>query len=200
LLATTNPGKRREFSHLLPPGIVVRTLDELGISLPPETGATFAANADLKAEAASRHSGLLTLADDSGLEVAALGGAPGVRSARFAGEPSSDERNRAALLRAMSTLPDGSRTARFVCAVSVAEAGTVIARSEGILDGVIGAASRGSHGFGYDALFQLSDGRTMSELSPSEKNEISHRAIAYRRIVPALLSALGVDLTLGVAQ
>jgi XTP/dITP diphosphohydrolase len=200
LLATTNPGKRREFGQLLPPGIILTTLDDIGLSLPPETGATFAANADLKAKAASRQSGLLALADDSGIEVAALDGAPGVRSARFAGEPRSDERNRTALLEAMRNLPSAARTARFVCAVSVAKAGTVIARSEGTLDGVVATAPRGSHGFGYDPLFQLPDGRTMAELSASEKNEISHRAVAYRRIVPILLSALGIDLTLGVAQ
>jgi XTP/dITP diphosphohydrolase len=199
LLATTNPGKRREFARLLPPGISIKTLDDVDVSLPPETGSTFAANADIKSAAASSQSGLLALADDSGLEVAALGGAPGVHSARYAGEPRSDERNRTALLDALRQVPPESRAARFVCAVSLARAGAVIARTKGIREGSIATAPAGSHGFGYDPLFLLPDGRTMAELPPAEKNEISHRAIAYRRVVPALLAALGIERTLGVS-
>jgi XTP/dITP diphosphohydrolase len=200
LLATSNQGKRREFARLLPPGITLRSLDDVSIKLPPETGDSFAANADLKAAAASLQSGLLALADDSGLEVTALDGAPGIHSARFAGEPPSDERNRAALLDALRDVPAASRGARFVCAVSLAEAGTVIARAEGICEGTITTAPAGSNGFGYDPLFLLPHGCTMAELSPAEKNERSHRAIAYRRVVPALLAALGLDHPVGVTR
>lgn len=200
LLATSNPSKRHEFKQLLPPMIVVKTLDDLGIELPPETGATFQANADLKAVSASLQSGLPTLADDSGLDVTALGGAPGVRSARYAGEPSSDERNRLALLEALRDVPAPARTARFVCAISLAEAGTVVARSEGRCDGSIAAAPSGEFGFGYDPIFRLADGRMMAELSRSEKNQISHRASAYRQVVPVLLEALGIDLAIGVSR
>lgn len=200
LLATTNPGKQREFVQLLPPDVVVKTLDDVRVTLPLEAGATFAANADIKAAAASAQSGMLALADDSGLEVTALGGAPGVRSARFGGEPRSDERNRIALLEAMRDVPAEMRSARFVCSVSVAKAGVVIARSSGTREGCIATKATGRHGFGYDSLFRLPDGRTMAELPPSEKNEISHRAIAYRRVVPALLGALGIDVTSGVYE
>lgn len=192
LLATSNPGKRREFEQLLPPGIIVRTLVDLGLESPEETGSTFAENASLKAEAASARSGLLTLADDSGLEVAALGGQPGVRSARYAGEPASDDRNRAALLSALADVPDADRQARFVCVVSLARAGTTLATAEGRCDGTIAMTPAGSNGFGYDPVFRLPDGRTMAQLSDAEKNRISHRARAYQRIVPALLQALGM--------
>ena len=200
LLATTNAGKRREFAQLLPSNIILRTLDELGVILPPETGTTFAANADVKATSASLQSGLVTLADDSGLEVAALDGAPGVRSARFAGEPRSDERNRAALLEALRADPLSSRSARFVCAVSVAKAGAVVARSEGICAGAIATEASGEHGFGYDPIFLLPDGRTMAQLTPAEKNSISHRALAYRRVLPQLLAALTSDAPLGASR
>jgi XTP/dITP diphosphohydrolase len=200
LLATTNAGKRREFAQLLPANVILRTLDEAGVVLPPEDGATFAANADAKATAASRQSGLVALADDSGLEVAALDGAPGVRSARFAGEPRSDQRNRTALLDALQRVPPGSRAARFVCAVSVAKAGAVVARSEGICEGAVAEKPIGEHGFGYDPIFLLPDGRTMAELSPAEKNSISHRAVAYWRVLPALLAALTTDAPLGASQ
>lgn len=200
LLATTNPGKQREFVRLIPSDVIVKTLDDVRVTLPPEDGATFAANADLKAAAASVQSGMLALADDSGLEVSALGGAPGVRSARFGGEPRSDARNREALLKAMREVPVEMRSARFVCSVSVARAGVVIARSTGVREGFIATAEAGRHGFGYDSLFRLPDGRTMAELPPSEKNEISHRAIAYRRVVPALLGALGMNVTSGVNE
>ena len=200
LLATSNPGKRREFLQLLPLEIGVKTLDDVQVELPPETGATFQANADLKAVSASLQSGLPTLADDSGVVVTALGGAPGVRSARFAGEPPSDERNRLALLEAMRDVPADARTAHFVCAVAFAKAGTIVARSEGRCDGSIAVAPSGAFGFGYDPIFRLPDGRTMAELAPTEKNLISHRAIAYRQIVPALLEALGMELVAGVSR
>ncbi len=198
LLATSNPGKRREFVQLLPPGITVQTLDEAGIDSPAETGATFAENARLKAVAASLQSGLVTLADDSGLEVTILGGDPGVRSARFAGEPPSDRRNRDALLAALDQVPADSRQARFVCVVSLARAGTILAEAEGTCPGTIATTPVGSNGFGYDPIFRLPDGRTLAELPAAEKNEISHRARAYRLILPSLLLALGIDPRSGV--
>lgn len=200
LLATSNPGKRREFVHLLPPGITVRTLDQVEVTLPPETGVTFAENAALKAVAGSRQSGLLTLADDSGLEVAALGGAPGVRSARYAGEPPSDERNRVALLAALALEPDASRRARFVCAVCLARDGSILATAEGTCLGEIATVPAGANGFGYDPVFRLPDGRTMAELTDHEKNTLSHRARAYREILPALLDALGLAANSGACQ
>lgn len=191
LLATTNAGKRDEFRALLPPDVRAVGLDDTAIVLPPETGQTFRANADAKAVHAATAAGLLTLADDSGLEVGALGGAPGVRSARFAGEDASDAANRAALLAAMAAVGDERRDARFVCAVTLAEPGRVIARADGYCEGRIARAERGDFGFGYDPLFLLADGRTMAELSPTEKNRGSHRAAAYRLILPFLLDALG---------
>ncbi|MDQ3694274.1 MAG: RdgB/HAM1 family non-canonical purine NTP pyrophosphatase [Chloroflexota bacterium] len=197
LLATSNPGKRREFLQLLPPAVSVKTLDDVHVTLPEETGATFAENAALKAIAASAQSGLLTLADDSGLEVAALGGDPGVRSARYAGVPPSDDKNRAALLAALRQVPAAARQARFVCAVSLARGGTLMAEAEGICVGIIASAPAGLNGFGYDPLFQLADGRAMAELPATEKNEISHRARAYRAILPALLAAIEHDPSTG---
>lgn len=199
LLATTNPGKRREFSKLVPADVTIHTLGDFAIELPPEVGSTFVENADAKAIAASRQAGLLSLADDSGLEVAALDGAPGIRSARYAGEPQSDQRNRDALLAAMRDLPAPARAARFVCAVALARDGVVIARSEGVVDGTIATEPAGEHGFGYDPVFRLPDGRTMAELPPGEKNRVSHRALAYQLLLPDLLTALGINVTLGVS-
>lgn len=190
LLATTNAGKREEFRALLPTAVGVVGLDDIPLVLPPETGATFAANADTKAAHAAAASGLLTLADDSGLEVDALDGAPGIRSARFAGHDATDAANRAALLAALVGIDDDRRQARFVCAVTLAAPDGVFARAEGFCEGRIGRGERGRFGFGYDPLFLLPDGRTMAELLPAEKNRVSHRAAAYRRILPLLIEAL----------
>lgn len=193
LLATSNPGKRHEFLLLLPSAVNVKTLADVHLTLPEETGTTFAENSALKAIAASVQTGLLTLADDSGLEVVALGGDPGVRSARYAGVPPSDERNRGALLAALRQVPAAARQARFVCAVSLARGGAILAEAEGTCVGIIASAPAGLNGFGYDPLFQLADGRTMAELPAAEKNEISHRARAYRAILPALIAAIEHD-------
>lgn len=190
LLATTNEGKRREFRSLLPPDVDVVGLDAFDIGSPEETGAGFGENADIKARHGADRSGLLTLADDSGLAVEALGGGPGVRSARFAGEGATDAENRAALLAAMAGFDERRRGARFVCAVSLARPGGIVARAEGAVGGRIGWVARGGFGFGYDPLFLLADGRTMAELAPDEKNRISHRADAYRQILPVVLAEL----------
>ena len=192
LLATSNPGKRAEFELLLPPAVRVLTLADVSVELPPEDGDTFAEIAVAKATTASGQSGLLTLADDSGLEVDALAGAPGVRSARFGGEPPSDERNRQTLLAALAAVPADQRGARFRCAVALARAGTVVATAEGTCEGSIGYFPRGIFGFGYDPIFVLPGGCTMAELEPAEKNRISHRARAFQAILPRLLAGLGL--------
>jgi XTP/dITP diphosphohydrolase len=186
LVASSNPGKVREIRALLPPDIAVVDLDDLGLESPEETGSTMRENADLKALLAAKASGMLALADDSGLEVEALSGAPGVRSARFAGEPPDDARNRKALLTALSGLPKERRNARFVCAVSVAAPSGIVASSEGVVIGTILDHERGSRGFGYDSLFLLPDGRTIAELLDEEKNAMSHRSVAIRKILPQL--------------
>jgi XTP/dITP diphosphohydrolase len=190
LIASSNPGKVREIRALLPGNVVVMTLDELGLVPPEETGATFQDNADLKALSAAKASGMLTLADDSGLEVAALGGEPGVRSARFAGEPPDDCRNRKALLAALSGIPNEDREARFVCAVTIATPNGIIGTSQGVVVGTILDHERGSRGFGYDALFLLPNGRTIAELLDEEKNAVSHRSAAIRKILPQLEKTL----------
>ncbi|MBN9065968.1 MAG: RdgB/HAM1 family non-canonical purine NTP pyrophosphatase [Rhizobiales bacterium] len=190
LIATSNQGKLREFRTLAPEGVELVSLVDLGLPSPEETGATFIENADLKALAAASASGLLALADDSGLEVDTLKGAPGVHSARFAGEPVSDSRNIDKLLVMLGSKNAADRSARFRCAVSVASPAGILARADGCCEGSIGYEPRGSHGFGYDPIFVLPDGRTMAELPPDEKNLISHRAKAIAAIGPALHAIL----------
>ncbi|GIW03550.1 MAG: non-canonical purine NTP pyrophosphatase [Thermomicrobiales bacterium] len=190
VLATSNPGKIAEFRKLLPGSVHVVSLDELGIVLPPETGQTFAENAIAKALSAAQQSGMLAIADDSGLEVDVLGGAPGVRSARYAGEAGNDAANRARLLAELEGVPPERRTARFRCVVALASPDGLIAWEEGVCEGSIATEPAGTFGFGYDPIFLLPDGRTMAELPPGEKNTISHRARAYEAIRPALIRAL----------
>jgi XTP/dITP diphosphohydrolase len=167
-------------------------LDEVDITLPEETGATFREIADQKALHAARQSGLLALADDSGLEVDALGGMPGVKSARFAGEPQDAARNRRRLLAELTGIPSERRAARFVCAASLASPAGIIAVAQGELRGTITDSERGRGGFGYDSLFLLPTGRTVAELLDEEKNAMSHRAVAMRNILPAILQALDI--------
>jgi XTP/dITP diphosphohydrolase len=133
---------------------------------------------------------MLALADDSGLEVEALAGAPGVRSARFAGEPPDDARNRKALLCALSGVTLERRGARFVSAVTIATPAGIVGTSQGVVSGTILDHERGSRGFGYDALFLLPDGRTIAELLDEEKNAMSHRSVAIQNILPRLKQAL----------
>src|SRR5918993_2159411 len=175
LVASSNPGKIREIRDLLPQNITILGLEDLGLTPPEETGATLRENADLKALSAARAAGILTLADDSGLEVEALAGAPGVRSARFAGEPPDECRNRKALIAALAGIPMEKRKARFVCAVAIARPNGIVGSSEGVVTGAILDYERGSRGFGYDPVFQLPDGRTIAELLDEEKNAVSHR-------------------------
>jgi XTP/dITP diphosphohydrolase len=192
LIASSNPGKVREIRALLPLNIAVIGLGDLGLPSPEETGATLRENADLKALCAARASGILALADDSGLEVDALAGVPGVRSARFAGEPPDDARNRKALLAALSGIPEERRKARFVCAVTIATPDGIVGTSQGVVKGTILDHERGSRGFGYDSIFLLPDGRTIAELLDEEKNAMSHRSAAIRKILPVLERQLAV--------
>ena len=202
MLATTNPGKVREYRALLG-ALPVRLLqlDEVGLAQGPETGATFAENAVQKARHAAAGSGLVALADDSGLEVDGLGGAPGVRSARYAGEPADDEANRQRLIRELAAVPVERRTGRFRCAVAIARPGggeggepELLALVEGACEGVALTEPRGAHGFGYDPLFLLPErGLTLAELPPEQKNALSHRARAVERALPALRALVEDD-------
>jgi XTP/dITP diphosphohydrolase len=181
LIATRNPGKLCEFAAIFAGlGLTLRTLDELGIDQEvEETGDTFAANATLKAESYMALSGLPTLADDSGLEVAALGGAPGVYSARYGGVTGAAQLDY--LLDQLREVPWHARLARFVCVIALARPGHTTELAEGTLPGVIELEPRGSGGFGYDPLFYLLDENvTMAELPAARKNAISHRAMAAR--------------------
>ncbi|GAB6173178.1 XTP/dITP diphosphatase [Paradesulfitobacterium aromaticivorans] len=189
LLATQNSGKVRELVELL----ADEEIEVLSLKDVPawqeveETGATFAENAAIKARAGVELTGLITLADDSGLEVDALNGAPGVYSARFAGEPKDDERNNDKLLALMENVPDEQRTGRFRCALVVATPQGDEYLTEGTVEGKILRQGRGTEGFGYDPLFFIPDfGRTMAELSLTQKNKLSHRAQAFRKVVPIL--------------
>jgi XTP/dITP diphosphohydrolase len=191
LIATGNADKLAEFRRLLPDEIELIGLGEVGAVLPPEDGTTYAENADVKAMAAARQSGLLALGDDSGLEVAALGGRPGIHSARFAGPTRDDAANRALLLAEMDAVPDADRAARFVCALALASPSGVVARVEGTCAGTIARAASGDNGFGYDPLFRLADGRTLADLSSEDKDRVSHRGAAVRAMLPLLRRELG---------
>jgi len=190
VVATGNAGKLRELAALLaglPFAIVAQ--NELGIVAPAETGSTFAANALLKARHAARLSGAAAIADDSGLEVDALGGAPGVYSARYAGAAADDARNNAKLLAALDGVAGERRRARYRCALvfvpAAPEAPPIVV--EGIWEGVIATAARGTSGFGYDPLFLLPElGLTAAELEPQVKNRLSHRFLAVRSLYERL--------------
>ena len=179
VLATRNPHKVREFAGLLD-GLEVRPLPD-AVELPPETGETFADNALIKARAAAAATGAIAIADDSGIESAALGGRPGVRSARFAGEAASDAENLAKLL---AEAPAGSALA-YVCVIAYVD-GADEQLFEGRCTGTLAADPRGDGGFGYDPAFlpdDIPDGRTMAELAPEEKDAISHRGRAARELL-----------------
>lgn len=188
VVATGNAHKVAEIAAILDDagleGVELVPMGDLGVPSPVEDGDTFAANALLKARACVAHTGLAALADDSGLEVDALDGAPGVRSARYAGEDATDADNNAKLEAALAAVPHEQRTARFVCAAAlVAPDGIEVVR-EGTMPGRITAAA-GEHGFGYDPLFVADatrDGRTNGQLSPPEKDAISHRGDAFRQL------------------
>lgn len=190
LLATNNPGKIREFVRLLDgvPFEVV-TPQDLGLTLEPdETGDTYADNAAAKARAFAAAAGCRALADDSGIEVDALGGGPGPRSARFGG-PGLDDAGRTQLLLAkLAGVPDDRRGARYRAVVAIADPAGDVRLFEGVFEGRIGHECRGSRGFGYDPVFVTADGRTAAELSDEEKDALSHRGKAVRAAADYLRS------------
>jgi XTP/dITP diphosphohydrolase len=207
-IATGNPGKVAELRPIFAElGIEVVGLKDLATPTtePEETGDTFEANATIKAVAYAMQTGTACLADDSGLVVDGLGGAPGVISSHYASDgreeglsrAERDAANNARLLRELGGVPDAERTARFVCVMVLANPrGEVLARSEGAFEGRIGRELRGEHGFGYDPLFVVAPGftRTSAELSPQEKNSISHRARAAQAMARAM-AGLASDVT-----
>ena len=192
LVATRNRGKLRELKELLSElPMVLRDLDAFpAIKTIPETGRTFAENAILKAGGYARQTGVFTLADDSGLEVDALEGAPGVLSARHAGAGASDRERVDKLLRELAGFPDAMRRARFISIIAVADPnGEIINISQGICEGRMAQQPRGSHGFGYDPIFIPDEyDETLGELSAETKNRISHRARALAATVRFLRS------------
>ncbi len=199
LVATRSLHKLGELRDLLRPArATLVSLDDVGIAEEAdETGATFAANAALKARFYARLSGLPTLADDSGLEVDALGSGPGVRTRRYAGEDATDEQNNAKLLAALAGLAPTARGARYRCALALAlperagpRGGLPVELTHGTFAGRIARAPRGSNGFGYDPIFEPASespgGATVGEWSPERKQAVSHRARAARRMAPIL--------------
>lgn len=188
VLATFNRDKAREMIALLAkPGVeIVPLADWPGASAPEEDGATLLENARLKARAALELTGLPAIADDTGLEVDALGGAPGVRAARYAGPAASDEDNVAKLLSRLAAVPPRGRTARFRTTCVACYPGGREVAADGVLEGAIGTERRGANGFGYDPVFVLPDGRTLAELSDAEKNRDSHRARALKALAARL--------------
>ncbi len=208
LLASSNPHKVQEVRAIMGPhGIEVIGLDALK-DRPPEAvedGRTFQDNARIKAVHYAKATGRMCLADDSGLEVDALGGEPGVRSARYAAASGTradrDAANNAKLRAQLRGVPTGRRTARFVCAMCLADkSGTVIAETRGTFEGVIADAPRGSNGFGYDPLLYLPDaGCTSAQLTPQQKNARSHRGEAARKMAERIAQLRSVG-SLGVPQ
>jgi XTP/dITP diphosphohydrolase len=194
VLATGNPGKLRELRSLLS-GLPVEVLPQSDFQLveAEENGLSFVENALIKARHASKHTGLPAIADDSGLAVDALGGAPGIYSSRYAGEHASDADNLIKLLEVMQGVDDAHRVARFHCvAVWISHAeDPVPVICQGSWEGRIARQASGDGGFGYDPVFELADGRTAAQLAREEKNRISHRAQAMRCLVSALETRLG---------
>ena len=192
VVATGNAHKVTEIEAILAPvmpGVSFYALGELGdFPEPVENGDTFTQNAIIKAQAACEETGLPAVADDSGLVVDALGGEPGIMSARWAGVHGDDARNNAKLMREMESVADEDRTARFHSSVVLVRPDGFVLCGEGDCEGAIGREPRGSHGFGYDPLFWPEDtpGRTMAELEPKEKNAISHRARALAELAQQL--------------
>lgn len=185
IVATANPGKIEEIRHALAlPGWEFLTASDLGAEAleVKETGSTFLENARLKSRAYREAFGMAALADDSGLEVDALLGAPGVCSSRYAGEDASDAENNAKLLAALRGVPAEQRTARFRCVMVFVDEDGAETVAEGVCEGAIALSPRGSGGFGYDPLFlpRATPKRTMAELGIEEKNAISHRGNALR--------------------
>lgn len=188
IIATHNMKKRAEMERILSPlGIEVLTAEMAGITLTdvPETGETFEENAVLKAESGCRESGMPCIADDSGLAVDFLGGAPGVYSARYSGVHGNDEANIQKLLKNLEDVPEEKRTARFVCTVCVCFPGGRKFTVCGKCEGKIGFEKHGNGGFGYDPVFMVGE-KSFAELSAQEKDKISHRGNALRKLAKVL--------------
>lgn len=184
VIATRNVHKTRELRELLGSQFILNDLtSHPEIAEVIEDGVTFEENAGRKARAVSRQLPGLVLADDSGLEVDSLGGAPGIFSARYAGEKASDRDNREKLLRELAEIPSNKRAARFCCVLVLARAGEVLGTFRGEVSGTILGEERGVRGFGYDPLFQPNDcTKSFAELSAAEKNALSHRGAAVRQL------------------
>jgi XTP/dITP diphosphohydrolase len=185
LIATNNVGKAKDFETLFKPlGVQVLTLNDIEGDIDvEETGDTFEANAILKAETVARLLGKIVIADDSGLEIDALGGAPGVYSARYAGVEKNDDANIDKVLQELETTPEDDRAARFRCVLAVAGPGLVTETFSGSCEGMIHTERQGTNGFGYDPIFFVPAlNRTMAELSAEQKNEISHRGAALAQL------------------
>ncbi len=194
LIATGNTGKLREIRAVMDDlPVVWETLQTFPeIDEPVEDGATFFENAAIKARYYSRRTGLWALADDSGLVVDALGGAPGVHSSRYAGQERDEAANCRKLVEALRGIPAEQRSARFVCSIVCVDGDEVLAHAEGRFEGMIVDEGRGENGFGYDPHFWVpSREMTSAELSPSDKNAMSHRGAALAAIRPELLRVLG---------
>lgn len=203
LIATSNPGKLRDFDGAAAThGVEIAAIPNFAsLATPVEDGTTFAENASKKAnEYSLAVPGQIVVADDSGLEIDALGGAPGVHSARYAAaEPhraeanTDDDLNNARVLRELGDLPAAQRTARFVCVLAAARDGVTVATFRGVAEGQILTAPRGTHGFGYDPLFYFPQiGRTFAELTAEEKSQYSHRGAAFRQFL-AWCDGIGND-------
>ena len=193
LVATTNPGKIAELSAMLGGGAEWVSLSDFsGIGEIKEDGASFTENAGKKAAGYAKATGLWTIADDSGLVVDALGGEPGVRSARFSGAKEADRKlldhkNMEKVLELLEGVPTEKRTARFVCCLCLASDKEILIETEGTLEGHITEKKRGENGFGYDPIFFVPElGKTVAQLSREEKNKISHRGNAIRKLKPLL--------------
>ncbi|MCY7831449.1 XTP/dITP diphosphatase [Bacillus spizizenii] len=185
IIATHNPGKVKEFKEILEPkGYDVKSLAEIGFTEEiEETGHTFEENSILKAEAVAKAVNKMVIADDSGLSIDNLGGRPGVYSARYAGEQKDDQANIAKVLSELKGIEKEQRTARFRCALAVSIPGEETKTVEGHVEGYIAEEPRGEYGFGYDPIFIVKDkDKTMAELTSDEKNKISHRADALKKL------------------
>jgi XTP/dITP diphosphohydrolase len=197
LLATRNPKKLEELRRILAPRMSVEVLGLAEVDPfeeVPETGASFAENALIKASEAVRNTGLVTVADDSGLAVDALNGMPGVLSARWAGRAKDDQANLDLVLEQLADTPDERLGAAFVCAAALVTPDGYQVVQEARMPGRLIRQPRGENGFGYDPIF-VADGHqlTSAELAPAEKDEVSHRGKALRKLLPDILAALGTD-------
>ena len=196
VLATRNAHKVRELGQILAGLVDELGLEVVGLDAYPEipdvveSGVTFAEHATLKAVAVAKATGLPAVADDSGLAVDVLGGSPGVFSARWSGRHGDDRANLELLLGQLGDVPEEERSAAFVCAAVLALPDGQVVVEEGRMPGTLARAPRGTNGFGYDPILVVEDGRTAAELSPEEKNAISHRGIAFRALAPHVRWAL----------